>query len=183
MGPRRPHEAFWAWKFWLPKESNKLQTVPYYLFLPRKVFLVQLAYRSMLLQADVPEFASRHSPPNSQSSPSATPAFIRVLHTARMLLRCNTVNDRTRGCRRGTQKVRAVYNGEKNKKVPRRRIEMELFVFPPFSIFVENDYVQHAGPEYLCHNNLRYHVNFVSDDIKLPDVIQYSYGGNLPIWD
>lgn len=68
---------------------------------------------------------------------------------------------------------------EKAKNILARILQMESFVLPPFSAFVGNGYVQHAGAEYHSHSNICYHVYLVSKYIKLPDAIEFSYGGSF----
>lgn len=53
--------------------------------------------------------------------------------------------------------------------------QMKSIVLQPFPVFVDNRYVQHALSEYLCHQNLRYHVYSVPNDINLPDALEFSY--------
>lgn len=58
---------------------------------------------------------------------------------------------------------------------------MKSFVLPSFFVFVWNGCVQHVGAEYLGHLNIRNHVYFVCEGIKLPDAIESSHGGSFAI--
>lgn len=58
---------------------------------------------------------------------------------------------------------------------------MKLFVLLPFSVFVGNGYVMHAGAECLDHHNQSYHVISIFNDIKLPDAKELGCGVSLPI--
>lgn len=60
---------------------------------------------------------------------------------------------------------------------------MELCVLPPFSVFVVDAYVQHAGAKYHGHQNLCSHSYFDSDDIRLLEAIYFGHSGSLPISD
>lgn len=53
-------------------------------------------------------------------------------------------------------------------------LKTKAFVLPPFSMHVESEYVQHAGPVGVGDANILYRVN-----IKLPDAIELSSCGTL----
>lgn len=60
---------------------------------------------------------------------------------------------------------------------------MKPIVLPAFSVFVGNGFIQHVVVEYLSHYDLRCYLYFVPDDVKLPNVIKFSYGGCIPTRD
>lgn len=55
--------------------------------------------------------------------------------------------------------------------------------FTLFSVFAENSHLQNAVIEYLDHSNLSYHIYFVCNSLKLPDVIEFGFGGSISLRD
>lgn len=74
-------------------------------------------------------------------------------------------------------------SGDRDKEDLLSTFKMKTTIFPAFFKLVGDSYVWQTSAQYLSHQTLRYHICFISDDIRLPDSIELACRGSLPMSD